>query len=44
MPGRHTYRTNAIVLDRTKLGEQDLILTLLASDGSEVRAVAKGAR
>lgn len=33
-----------MILDRTKLGEQDLILTLLAADGSEVRAVAKGAR
>lgn len=44
MPGRHSCRTRAVVLDRTKLGEQDLILTLLASDGSEVRAVAKGAR
>ncbi len=44
MPGRRTYRTRAIVLDRTKLAEQDLILTLLAADGSQVRAVAKGAR
>ena len=42
--GRRTYRTRAIVLDRTKLGEQDLILTLLSQDGGEVRAVAKGAR
>lgn len=44
MAGRRTYRTRAIVLDRTKLGESDLILTLLAEDGSERRAVAKGAR
>ena len=44
MAGRRTYRTRAIVLDRTKLGEQDLILTLLAQDGCQVRAVAKGAR
>ncbi|MBE5024616.1 DNA repair protein RecO [Olsenella sp. DSM 107455] len=44
MAGRRTYRTRAIVLDRTKLAEQDLILTLLAADGSQVRAVAKGAR
>ena len=44
MAGRRTYRTRAIVLDRTKLGEQDLILTLLSQDGSELRAVAKGAR
>ena len=38
------YPLRAIVLRRTKLGETDLILTLLASDGSQVRAVAKGAR
>lgn len=38
---RHTY---AIVVDRTKLGESDLILTLLEHDGSQGRAVAKGAR
>lgn len=44
MAGRRTYRTRAIVLDRTKLGETDLILTLLAADGSQIRAVAKGAR
>ena len=44
MAGRRTYRTRAIVLDRTKLGEQDLILTLLAADGRQLRAVAKGAR
>ena len=44
MPGRRTYRTRAIVLDRTKLGERDLILALLREDGCEGRAVAKGAR
>ena len=45
MPGgRRTYRARAVVLDRTKRGEQDLILTLLGSDGSQLRAVAKGAR
>ena len=44
MAGRRTWRTRAIVLDRTKLGEQDLILTLLAADGCQARAVAKGAR
>ena len=44
MAGRRTWRTRAIVLDRTKLGETDLILTLLCADGSEARAVAKGAR
>jgi DNA repair protein RecO (recombination protein O) len=45
VPGRsRTWRTRAIVLDHTKLGETDLILTLLAEDGSQVRAVAKGGR
>lgn len=39
-----TYHVNAIVLDRTKLGESDLILRLLCADGSQVSAVAKGAR
>ncbi len=42
--GRRTYRCRAIVLDRTKLGETDLILTLLGQDGRQLRAVAKGAR
>lgn len=44
MPGRKTYRAKAIVLDRTPLAEQDLILTLLAESGAELRAVAKGGR
>ena len=39
-----TYPIRALVLSKTKLGEKDLILTLMASDGSQVRAVAKGAR
>ncbi|MEC4272404.1 DNA repair protein RecO [Adlercreutzia sp. R25] len=39
-----TYALKALVLRRTKLGESDLILTLLAEDGSQQRAVAKGAR
>lgn len=38
------YPLRALVLRRTKLGETDLILTLLAADGRQVRAVAKGAR
>lgn len=37
-------RTEALVLKKTKLGESDLILHLLATDGSAMRAVAKGAR
>ena len=39
-----TYSLHAIVLRKTKLGESDLILTLLAEDGRQVRSVAKGAR
>ncbi|MGV8082801.1 MAG: DNA repair protein RecO [Coriobacteriia bacterium] len=39
-----TYPLRALVLRKTKLGEADLILTLLASDGRQVRAVAKGVR
>lgn len=39
-----TYRTKAIVLDKTKLKETDLILTLVGEDGRQIRAVAKGAR
>lgn len=42
--GRRTYHARGIVLDRTKLGESDLILTLLLADGTQARAVAKGAR
>ncbi len=37
-------RTEAVVLDTTKLAERDLIVTLLAEDGVLERAVAKGAR
>lgn len=39
-----TYTTRALVLKKTKLGESDVIFTLLGQDGSQVRAVAKGAR
>ena len=38
------YPLRALVLRKTKLGETDLILTLLAADGRQVRAVANGAR
>ena len=44
MAGSRTYRTVAIVLDKTKLKETDLILTMLGEDGRQIRAVAKGAR
>lgn len=39
-----TYSENVIVLKKTKLKESDLILTMLAEDGRQIRAVAKGAR
>lgn len=39
-----TYPLRALVLRKTKLGETDIILTLLADDGRQVRAVAKGLR
>ncbi|MBI5231831.1 MAG: DNA repair protein RecO [Coriobacteriales bacterium] len=38
------YALQALVLRHTKLGEADVIVTLLAEDGSQVRAVAKGMR
>ncbi len=44
MPRGRTYRTRAIVLDKVKLKETDLILTLLAESGERLQAVAKGAR
>jgi len=39
-----SYPLRVLVLRKTKLGEADLILTLLADDGRIVRAVAKGMR
>ena len=39
-----SYPLTALVLRKTKLGETDIILTLLAHDGRQVRAVAKGLR
>ena len=39
-----SYSVRALVLRRTKLGESDVICTLLSCDGSQIRAVAKGAR
>ncbi len=38
------YRAEGLVLRRTKLGETDLIVTLLTDGAAQVRAVAKGAR
>ncbi|MCL2606771.1 MAG: DNA repair protein RecO [Coriobacteriia bacterium] len=39
-----SYTAQVLVLAKTKLGETDLILTLLSSENSQIRAVAKGAR
>lgn len=44
MASPRARRLRCLVLDRTRLGESDLILTLLADSGIQVRAVAKGAR
>jgi len=41
---RRLVRRRAIVCGRTKLKEQDLILTLVAEDGEQLRVIAKGAR
>ena len=41
MAGSRTYRTKVLVLDKTKLKETDLILTMLDERGRQVRAVAK---
>jgi DNA repair protein RecO (recombination protein O) len=39
-----SYRRKVLALKKTKLGESDLIITFLAEDGCQIRAVAKGAR
>ncbi len=39
-----SYSVRALVLRKTKLGEADTIVTLLAADGRQIRAVAKGLR
>lgn len=44
MAGELSYRAHGVVLRRTKLGETDLVLTLLTDGSTQVRAVAKGAR
>lgn len=38
------YRVRALALRKTRLGESDVIVTLLAEDGCRISAVAKGAR
>ena len=37
MAGSRTYRTKVLVLDKTKLKETDLILTMLDERGRQVR-------
>lgn len=44
MAARRKVRERVIVLSRTKLAEQDLIVTAMNDHGEQVRAVAKGAR
>lgn len=39
-----TFNSDVLVLKKIKLGESDLILRLLAADGSLLEAIAKGAR
>lgn len=39
-----TSKERVLVVRKTKLGESDLIVTMVASDGSQIRGVAKGAR
>jgi DNA repair protein RecO (recombination protein O) len=39
-----SYRAHALVLKKTKLGETDAILNMLADDGCQLRGVAKGLR
>lgn len=38
------YNARCLVLKHTKLGETDVIVTMLAEDGRQIRAVAKGLR
>lgn len=44
MAGSRSYSASVLVLRTRKLSESDLILSLLAGDGSLLEAVAKGAR
>jgi DNA repair protein RecO (recombination protein O) len=39
-----SYHATALVLRKTKLGEADTIVTMLGSEGIQIRAVAKGVR
>lgn len=40
----HPHNEKCLILKKTKLGENDLILSLLTDQGIQIRAVAKGAR
>ena len=44
MPAKKIKRYTCCVLSRTKLSEQDFIITFLTSEGEKLQAVAKGAR
>ncbi len=44
MPVPHLYRTEAIIIKRTDLGEADKILTLYTPSYGKLRAIAKGVR
>ncbi len=44
MPRYRSYKTEAIVLRQTPLGEADRILTLFTIDNGKLRAIAKGVR
>lgn len=44
MARRPAVRYKAVMLSRTKLAEQDLIVTMMTEEGEQLRAVAKGAR
>lgn len=44
MSAQVSYKASGVVLRRTKLGETDLIVTVLSDAPTQVRAIAKGAR
>lgn len=44
MARRPAVRHRVLMLGRTKLAEQDLIVTMLTAEGEQLRAVAKGGR
>lgn len=44
MPNNRLYKTDAVVLRQTPIGEADRILTLFSATDGKIRAVAKGVR